>query len=206
MVQDRETLLKSRLMTTSRIETIVDGIFAISMTLLVLSLEVPTLPSPVTDLTIQNYLWGILPNFYVYALSFFLLAVFWRINHVQFHRIKKADNALIWINVIWLMLVALVPFSTSLVGDYGNLQTASLFFNINMFFIAILTFVNWYYAANHHLLDRKLSPEFYKKSLRLNLVFPLVAVIAIVLSFVSPSWSTLAYILVIPLKRVNELV
>jgi uncharacterized membrane protein len=204
MAENISDSTKPKLMTTNRIETLVDGIFAISMTLLVLSLEVPVLPSPVTDIAIQQYLWGILPNFYVYALSFILLAVFWRINHEQFHRIDKADNTLVWINVLWLMFVALVPFSTSLVGDYGDMLTAAVFFNLNMLFIGLFSFFNWYYAYNHDLLRVKLTEKAYRRTFRLNLIFPIIALMAIGVSFISPSLSTITYVIISVFKQIND--
>jgi uncharacterized membrane protein len=204
MAEDMRNSSKPKLMSTNRIETLVDGIFAISMTLLVLSLDVPVLSSTVTDITLQNYLWGLWPKFYIYALSFILLAVFWRINHEQFSRINKTDNTLVWINVIWLMFVALVPFSTSLVGDYGDMQSAAIFFNLNMLFIGLFSFFNWYYASSHDFIRLKLDKKTYRRMIRLNLIFPLMALIAIGLSFISPSWSTLTYMLILVLKRIND--
>ncbi|MCK9152355.1 TMEM175 family protein [Methanobacterium alcaliphilum] len=198
-----KTTQKQRLMTTNRIETLVDGIFAIAMTLLVLTLEVPDFPSPVTNATLQAYLLSISSKFFIYALSFILLAVFWRIHHVQFHNIKKSDSKLIWINVIWVMFVALVPFSTSLVGDYGSLEVAAVFFNINMFFIGILSFFNWYYAVHHGLMDNMVIKE-YKRHLRLYLLLPVVAIIAILMSFIIPAWSQLSFILISPFKIIND--
>jgi uncharacterized membrane protein len=57
---------------------------------------------------------------------------FWRINHSQFYLIKKTNQKLLWINIIWLMFVALVPFSANLVGHYGYLQVPMIFFNLNL--------------------------------------------------------------------------
>ncbi|MBU4548378.1 MAG: DUF1211 domain-containing protein, partial [Euryarchaeota archaeon] len=66
-------------MNTSRIQTLIDGIFAFAMTLLVLNLEISDFPSDVTDATLSTFLIGMIPKFYVYGLSFILLAVFWRV-------------------------------------------------------------------------------------------------------------------------------
>ena len=71
---------KSHWETTKRIETLVDGIFAIAMTLLVLNIDVPQLMSPVSDATMQGVLVGLWPKLFAYALSFALLAIFWRIT------------------------------------------------------------------------------------------------------------------------------
>jgi uncharacterized membrane protein len=193
-----------RRFTTNRIETLVDGIFAISMTLLVLNLQVPQIPSPVTNIAIIQYLFSLIPKFYVYGLSFILLAVFWRINHQEFHRIKKSDNTLIWINVVWLMFVALVPFSTSLVGEYGEFQSAELFFHFNMFFIGIIAFFNWHYAVNHNLSSIKWSKKSYNQSRNIYLGLPSLSALAMGLTFISPSWSSMAYLGIYLFKKLGK--
>ena len=131
---------------TKRIETLVDGIFAIAMTLLVLSLKIPNIPYPATDTQILNSLLMMGQQFLIYFVSFFLLASFWRVNHAQFYFIKKTDQALIWINIIWLSFIAIIPFSTNLIGSYGYLKVPLIIFDLNIFFIGFLFNLNWYYA------------------------------------------------------------
>jgi len=120
-LQNNEKTIESVGISARRIETLVDGVFAIAMTLLVLGIAVPSITNP-TEASLYQALLDLLPNFYSYFISFVLLAVFWRINHVQFNRIKRADDTLLWIIVIWLLFVALVPFSAFFVGEYGNFQ------------------------------------------------------------------------------------
>jgi uncharacterized membrane protein len=196
--------LKDNFMTTSRIETLVDGIFAISMTLLVLNLDVPQLVSPTTNLIIIDYLISLIPKFYVYALSFILLAVFWRINHQAFHRIKRSNNIFSWINVMWLMFVALVPFSTSLMGEYGEFQAATLFFHLNMLCIGILSLISWRYAFKNDLTTVKLTEKSYRNSIKMYMMFPIVCLVAIALTFISPSWSSLAYMGMFLFKKIKD--
>jgi uncharacterized membrane protein len=195
---------KYRWETTKRIETLVDGIFAIAMTLLVLNLDIPQLVNPVTDATLQNVLVGLGPKLFTYALSFILLAIFWRVNHGQFYHIKRLNSTLLWITVIWLLFVALVPFSTSLNGQYGNLTTAQVFFGLNMFFIGILIALIWYYATEKNLTADDLNLEDVMYVRRLNLVLPFVSLVAIGLAFIIPSWSSFAYILIPILHRFLE--
>lgn len=205
MIEDIIPSKKPKLMTTSRIETLVDGIFAIAMTLLVLTLDVPVLPYPETNAALANYLMSISSKFFVYALSFILLALFWRIHHKQFHNIKRSDGGLLRINVMWMMFVALVPFSTSLIGDYGDLGLAAAFFNFNMLIIGSLLSLNWYYAFKKGLMEKNdLTKEEYNYVLRSNLILPLVSLIAIFLSFKFAAWSELAFALISPFKLINE--
>ena len=196
--------LVSQWETTKRIETLVDGIFAIAMTLLVLNLDIPQMINPVTDSTLQYFLIGLGPKLFTYALSFILLAIFWRVNHSQFYHIKRLNNTLLWITVIWLLFVALVPFSTSLNGQYGNLTTAQVFFGINMFFIGVLTALIWYYATEKNLTTDDLKLEDITSIRRINLVLPLASLLNIGFAFFIPGWSSLAYLLIPILHRIIE--
>lgn len=189
--------------TTKRIETLVDGIFAIAMTLLVLSIDVPQLPDSVSNAVMQQALLDMLPHFYIYGLSFVLLAIFWRINHQQFYRIKRADTWLLWINVLWLMFVALVPFSASLVVDYGHLQAPEVFFHINMLLIGMFLYFSWYYATSKGFVEG-LTPEEVTSTRKINLLLPIVSLIAIGITFITPSWSSLAYATISIVKRIID--
>lgn len=184
-------------LTTKRIETLTDGVFAIAMTLLVLNLHVPVVKEVLAPQALPQALLNLSPHFFAYTLSFVLLAVFWIVHHRQFHQIKRADERLLWINVVILMFVALIPFSTSLMGEYENAQIAAVFFEVNMMFAGLALYVNWWYAtAGHRLVDEDLDARRIARAGMRNLLVPGVSVIAIGVSFVTPSYSTMAYLLI----------
>jgi uncharacterized membrane protein len=189
---------------TKRIETLVDGVFAIAMTLLVLNLDIPQLVYPVPDATMQNILIGLGPKLFTYALSFILLAIFWRVNHSQFYHIKRANTTLLWITIIWLLFVGLVPFSTSLTGEYGYLTSAQVFFSLNLLFIGSLSALIWYYATERNLIGDELSFKEIMNIRRLNLVLPVVSLLALGMAFINPSWSGLSYALIPIILRIVE--
>jgi uncharacterized membrane protein len=187
-------------MTTNRIETLVDGVFAIAMTLLVLELAVPQIGGSLSDMAIQQALYGVLPKFLAFLLSFILLAVFWTINHRHFYQIKRVDSILLWINVIWLLFIVMVPFSESLTGEYGRFTTPHVIFNLNMLGISLFLFLNWYYASKKGFIDEKLDPARITSIKRINLAFILITLMALVLSFIIPGWSSMTYLLIFPVE------
>ncbi|EKQ53918.1 MAG: putative integral membrane protein [Methanobacterium sp. Maddingley MBC34] len=204
-MKDNEDTIKSPGISARRIETLVDGVFAIAMTLLVLGIAVPSIANP-TEASLYRALLDLLPNFYSYFISFILLTVFWRINHVQFNRIKRADGTLLWIIVIWLLFVALVPFSAFFVGEYGNFQIPNIFFDLNLFAIGFLLFLNWRHALNSGLVDG-FDYEMRKSSLRANLMLPVISLLALGITFLpfmkelGYGWSSLVYLIIPLLKR-----
>ena len=179
---------------TDRIETLTDGIFAIAMTLLVLSIEVPTLPAPVTPAVFSAYVTSILPQIFIYVIGFILLAVFW-MNHHIFYVIERTNTTLLWINILWLMSIALVPFSTAVIGRYGQFQLAELIFDLNMLIIGLLWYANWSYASRKGLVAEKVVP-YAVHIRRSNIALPVLAIIAIMVSFISPIGSFYVFVLV----------
>lgn len=180
-------------MTTSRIESLTDGVFAISMTLLILNIEVPEASSR-TEFT--RAIFNLWPQFFDYMLSFFLLATFWIKHHRQFHLIKRTDEKLLWLNIFSLMFVVLIPLTTSMYGENRN-QMGALLFELNILILGLFSLLHWNYATKHHkLLHKELDPKKINSGRIMNLVTPAVSVVAILISFYSPEWSTLPYILI----------
>jgi len=96
----------------NRLETFVDGVFAIAITLLVLEFVIPVLPH--SNLTILNFIESLKPKFVGYFLAFFLLGMLLNSHNRQFRNIEIADQTLWWINLVFLSFIVLVPFVTSI--------------------------------------------------------------------------------------------
>ena len=142
-----ERLPKADHLTTRRIEALVDGVFAIAMTILILNLKPPRTVSPLTSSQLVKMLLADSAKGWNYALSFLLLAVFWKVHHKHYHVIKRTDERLIWINIFMLMVVVLLPFSTSVYGEYPTLTAAAVFLELNLFFIGLFILIQWAYAT-----------------------------------------------------------
>lgn len=103
----------ARMMTKIRLEAFSDGVFAIVITLLVLDIKTPQ-----TDVTSNQELNALLkqaiPNFLTFVFTFLVVSVFWVAHHRIFNFIKAIGNYLLWVNVFYLMIVAIIPFSASI--------------------------------------------------------------------------------------------
>jgi uncharacterized membrane protein len=186
-------------LTTKRIEGLTDGIFAIAMTLLVLNLSLPKKGIDLTEAGLHQMLFGQLNHFFNYFLSFVLLAVFWILHHQQFHFIKRTNRTHLWINIFILMFVALVPFSTSLVGDFPYFWLDDFFFASNMFVLGVLFYLNWIYSTSgHRLVESDLDKRRIALGNKRALVLPVVSFLAMGTSLISPSLSSYLF-LCIPL-------
>jgi uncharacterized membrane protein len=116
-------------------------------------------------------------------------------NHHIFFVIERTNTTLLWINILWLMSIALVPFSTAIVGRYGQFQLAQLIFDVNMLIIGLLWYANWSYASRKGFVAEKVMP-YAVQIRRSNLSLPVLAIMAITVSFISPAGSFLVFVLV----------
>jgi uncharacterized membrane protein len=135
-----------------------DGVFAISVTLLVLGIEPPD------DFHhLLHGLGALWPSFLAYAVSFLLIAQVWVNHHVMFDHIRHVDRRVLFLNTVLLMDIAFLPFSTSLIAGAfradAGLRTAVIFYGINLWLAAALFNVIWAHLRHSNLLDASLEPE-----------------------------------------------
>ena len=184
---------------TNRIEALSDGIFAIAMTILILSFET-VLQQPSAYANENHFikaLTGLWPDFIHYVQSFIILGAFWYQHHRQFHYIKSVDVTLLFINIIGLMFIGLIPFTTVIVSDYGIFSSAAVVFEINLFLAGMVFFLHWLYATHkHRLVEKDLDISIVRYYRKRNLVIPVISLVALPLSVVAPRTGTLLYFIV----------
>ena len=192
----------NRFFSKNRIEALTDGIFAIAMTILVLNIDVSKISEMVLQGGLDSALWEMFPIFYSYFLGFFLLAVLWLSQNKQYLHVNKVGANYLWINFLGLMLISLIPFSTSLISEYGDELIAAIFFHANLMLAGLVYVWSWVYISGKKELQvEKISPNLYKNALYRNLLLPVVAMIAVGLAFLSPDWSSMVYLLIPVAKR-----
>ena len=103
-----------------RIVNLSDGVFAIAITLLVLDIRAPDIPQNMVSSQLPGALLSLWPKYLSYVLSFVGISAFWLIHHSIFRPIRSYDRILLYLNLLFLMVVAFLPFPTSLLGEYGD--------------------------------------------------------------------------------------
>ncbi len=179
-------------MKPARIEALSDGIFAIVMTLLVLELRVPAAEVS-TDLAHSlALLW---PKFISFIISFLILGIYWGGHHIQFGFVKRANFNFMWINIIFLLFVSLIPFSTALIGEHPYEQIALVIYGINLIICALILYASWRYARKNALIEsREISEELRRNARHKMLLPPTLYFIAILLSFIDTRLSLALFV------------
>ena len=194
-----------------RLEALTDGTFAIAMTILVLEISVPhMLGSSATDEHPTSFLemWD---EFYIYVLGFLALGVYWVLHSYMFHFIKRSDGILMWLNILFLVLAALVPFSTKVLevndvlfsGPDSEWTTAGLFFTAMTIGTILLLLGMWQYAtSSYRLVNADLDRRTIYVIKRVILIGVSIMTIGTLLSFFFPlagwlGFVALAYMIVV---------
>ncbi|SFC00726.1 Uncharacterized membrane protein [Flexibacter flexilis DSM 6793] len=180
-----------------------DAIVAIAITLLALNLKLE-IPSG-QHLSFADLLrpWKTILAF---VLSFINIANFWKTHHDFFIYINRLDRVLVLLNIAWLFLIVVLPFSTTVVSSYFGDSPAIFLYSLNVLLITILQNLIWDYAAlRKNFLSPDIAPEQQRRyALMCNLDMANGA-IAVVLSFFHP---TLAFVLLftkVPLFLIGAL-
>lgn len=182
-------------LTKSRLEALSDGIFAFAMTLLVIGLNVPDKATLVlSDAYALEALIGLLSAFLHYVLAFLILGAFWLSQHMQFHSVKNPDKLFTWINLVTLMFVASLPFSSSFSGAFSGVPVGAMVFEANLLLIGMGLCLQWWYATEgSRLIESTVTPAFIKKVRVRNLVVPVISLLGILLALSGITWSTAVY-------------
>src|SRR5438105_14476402 len=147
---------------TGRLEAFSDGVFAVAITLLVFSLQVPTLDSPYTSERLVRMLLMHWPSYLAFFISFATILIMWISHHIMFKLIDKSDTPFMFANGFLLLLVTTVPFPRQLVAMYLTTPVAGVVRAIyaGLFMIINLAYnLLWWLAAYHYrLLKDHVSP------------------------------------------------
>ncbi|MGW7193438.1 TMEM175 family protein [Streptomyces sp. NPDC054838] len=184
----------------ARVLALSDGVFAIAMTLLALDV---TLPAGLDPAGFADALGEVVPNLWAYALSFVVIAAFWRGHHQVFQYVREVDGTVVKLGLLNLGHIALMPFPTTLLAEYGDQpQSVAVYSGAAAAIGAaqlLLTVVLW----KRPWLSRTAMPDSVARNDVLDLAsMVLVFAVAVPLAFVSPTGAQLWWAVLVPVKVV----
>jgi len=132
-------------LSTARLETFADGVFAIAATLLILNVEVPDL----AERSLTHELVRLWPAYVGYAVSFLTIGIIWVNHHTVLRQLRGIDRTFLFINVFFLLCIAFIPFPTRLLATYvrtDNGEAAAFAYGVTLTLTAIFFNLMWRYA------------------------------------------------------------
>ena len=153
------------MLTTARLEAFSDAVIAVAITLLVLDIKVPEASS-------TSGLWHALgdrwPNYASYAVSFVVIGIIWANHHSLIDVVQRVNRPLALLNVILLLTIVLIPFSTALMARYlphggGLSHVAAAVYSLVFLLMSLGFAAVWLYASRGR---RLVVPGFTDEELR----------------------------------------
>jgi uncharacterized membrane protein len=166
-----------------------------------LSIDIPDLPSNLTQSELLDKLYGLFPQFESYIISFAVIAIFWVSYHQVFNHIKGSHIIMVYLNLLFLLLITLLSLSTSLVINYGGYHIPYIIYSLMVILTSSLLAMIWWHATKDKLLIDKNLHQFYIKGVMINLIsIPLVFTVSIIISFVNLDIAEYFWLVIAPLN------
>jgi uncharacterized membrane protein len=175
---------------TSRLETFSDGIFAIAATLLILDVNLNGHGS------VPHQLVAAWPSYAAYAISFGTLGIVWVNHHTVFTQIGRVDRTFLFINVLFLMVVAFTPFPTRVLAEHlrEGSNAAAFAYGLTYTAMAVCYGALWFYAASgRRLIVEDADPRLISGISRSFRPGPVIYGLATLSSLVSAALAVLLY-------------
>ncbi|MGB3293896.1 MAG: TMEM175 family protein [Phormidesmis sp.] len=195
----QETPKKDTRMLLNRLQFLSDGVFILTMTLMVIQFDLPAVEAAIGT-TGSSGLWHTLADTIgLYIITFIWIAFYWIENVAQFQYYQRTDSVHVWIQLLYVMCVAVIPYSNAIATKYGSDNRIQLLLNINIIVIGIFSALNWIYATyNHRLVSADLDQKVIANGRIKSLMEPGIALICTGLGLLSPAlWD--AWLLLFPL-------
>lgn len=187
--------------TPARIEAFSDAVFAIIITLLALDLRVPRDDAERVG-SLGQALVRQWPVYVAFVVSYLQVGVVWANHHAMFHYIRRTDHRVLVYNLLLLMAVAVLPFTSALLAEYvrggeNELRIAALVYSgmlgtCGVFFNAV-----WHHALDARLVKPRADPHRLYALRRHWLLMPVFYAIAFALAVVNPRVSLGIYLVLL---------
>ena len=179
-----------------------DAVFAIAITFLALELRLPEGASATNDV-LWDAILELWPRYLVFLVSFLVIGLYWLGHHRMFRLINRFDDALLWINLLFLMCIVVIPYPTSVLGEHPGTQPAVMLYAGVLATTGLLQAGIWLYATTgRRLVDTKLTNAQYRQLVHLvsARVFgsPVVFLVSIALAYRWPLLAMYSWILIAP--------
>lgn len=141
-----------------RLAALSDGVFAVAMTLLVLDLKVPVMETVHSEHDLWAGLVAMAPRLLMYMMSFMTLGIFWVGQQTQLNHLEQSDRGLSWIHLVFLFLVSITPFSTTLLAEFTAYKLALVEYWLNILLLGVTLYFSWVCAMEKGLVKHDI-PE-----------------------------------------------
>ncbi|MGG6460145.1 MAG: TMEM175 family protein [Candidatus Eiseniibacteriota bacterium] len=179
-----------------------DAIFAFSITIVLLSIQVPQLPTSATESDLVKELWKLQSSFESYAISFGVIGVYWVSYHKVFGKISGSHPLLTGVNLIFLFFVTLISLFTVLNINYGSFHIVFILYTVILVLTGSALALIWVVAVKTKSIEPNMSPSLRNVFLIQSIMPPVIFLISIGISFVSIDVAQYFWLTIIPSRLI----
>lgn len=149
-----------------------DAVFAIAITLLAIEIKVPELHEK-TETSALHGLFLLIPKFIGFFISFLLIGIYWIAHHKIFSYVINYNRKLLWSNLLFLMFIVLLPFTTAFYTEAISVRLPFLLYSINLFIIGlmIIRIINLI-SKNELNLSKGLENKYLRNYIKIRSITP----------------------------------
>ncbi len=172
-----------------------DAVFAIALTLVAVEIGIPVVADRESNTELFTALLEKAPTIAAFVFAFFWVAFYWRANHAFTTRLTAMNGRYIAAVLVYLALIALLPFPAATLGEYYNAVAVS-FFLAFMALVSAMEVVLLLVADRSDLLEPRLSRQSRRYEVTSSLVPVFAAVVAIPITFLSVMLGVVVFVAV----------
>lgn len=130
---------------TDRVKAFTDGVFAIIITILVLGISVP--PN-LSEQSLTQAMREVRPEMAAWVISFLITGMFWVWHRDLFNQVQMVNRGVVWLNLLFLLPAALIPFAASVLGEYTGEPIALHAYGVVLVAASLIRWVLYTYITH----------------------------------------------------------
>jgi uncharacterized membrane protein len=150
------------------------------------------------DQGLNRFMWDqIIPKLFIFFLGFIIVGAFWVDTHFNHHHVIKVNIFSIWLNIIFLMFVCLIPFSSGFLANYLNKPISLVVYSINLILVSLCHLAMLMYAWRKKFMNPQVSHQLYV-NMKWRIILPIIIYLMIIpLALLQIRW--VVYLFLAPL-------
>jgi uncharacterized membrane protein len=166
-----------------------------------ISIQIPSLPENLTQTqVIQSLVRELVPRLAIYAISFFVIGLYWISYHQIFNHIVGSHAIIVWLNLVFLFFITIIPFGVDLQVDYGFYQIIFIVYALVLTLAGSSLTLIWLHARRNKLVDKSLNHTEIQNILLESILTPSVFAISILVSTIDLQIAYYFWTAIIPAK------
>ena len=176
-----------------RMLTFSDGVFAFAITLLILDIK---LPADTLKANLGPALIALWPNYLAFLLSLVVIGLYWSAHVRLFREIIRYDRNLIWLNLLFLLFIVVIPFSTSVLSLHLIHLSVIVYASLMACAGYMYTVLRVYAGSNHKLVNKNIAPSYIRRGIAFSLFAPVGFTVSIGIAFFNTTTAIVFWVMI----------